>query len=118
MCYRDSIKSSAQSATTSAKRGTTRVKLKGEMEIIKRKVKTAKQDFGVKVFDLMASNDDAGVASLFAEYRGKIDALERDLQAKRLELQALHPDGSYKVNDSSADYSTATGVGNEDGMTI
>ena len=83
------------SAGDATARGAKRAKLHAEIVVLQSKVKDAKKDFGVKVYDSMYAANQAEVDRLFMELRTKVDALEGEIDAKRQMVANLKEPGSH-----------------------
>jgi hypothetical protein len=63
--------------------------LKAEIMLKEGQIKSIKQEFGVSVYDSMEKGDQAETSRIYNEFRAKIDGLNAEIAAKRLEIQEL-----------------------------
>ncbi|KAG8458631.1 hypothetical protein KFE25_008428 [Diacronema lutheri] len=63
--------------------------LKAEIMMKEGTIKSVKQEFGVAVYASMEKGDQADTARVFGEFKSRIDALNAEIAAKRLEIQEL-----------------------------
>ena len=90
------IKEGTVKASQATGRGAKRTKLKADIALLERKVRNAKEAFGVKVWSAMDAADAAGTDAIFAEYKNKVDALASQIAAKRDEIDALNAEAEGK----------------------
>jgi hypothetical protein len=68
--------------------------LKAEIMMKEQTISGIKKEFGVAVYQSMEAGDQADTSRIFAEFKAKIDALNADIAAKRLEIQELEKAGT------------------------
>jgi hypothetical protein len=99
-------KAAASSASESAARTAKKTKLQGEIMLLQQRITTAKKEFGPLVFDAMvASINGPEVDRIFNETRQKVEALQADIDAKRLQVDELGhstPRGPVDVSSGEA----------------
>jgi hypothetical protein len=98
----EKIKDGSAHAAEATKRAAQRTKLNGDIELLKRKIRTLKQEFGVKVFPSMSIGDNGTVSQIFAEFNEKVEQLENEVQAKQSQIQALAAPGGHVPATASA----------------
>ena len=83
------FKAGASSAATSAQVAAEKTKLTAEMSLLQNKVKAAKKDLGLQIYDPMASSDTAEVSRIFGASKATIDSLEAQIADKKNRIAAL-----------------------------
>ena len=73
-----------------------------------RKIRQAKQEFGVKSYDLYANDMDA--SAILSEYKEKIEKLSSTVAAKKEEIEALKTASSPRAGDASFEQDDDGGV--------
>jgi len=66
---------------------------KAEIMLKEQQVKSIKQEFGVTVYASLESADQAETARIFGEYAAKVNALNAEIAAKRMEISELEKSG-------------------------
>lgn len=67
--------------------------LKAEIMMKESTIKSIKQEFGVAVYESMEKGDQADSAAIFGNFKARIDALNAEIAAKRLEISELDKSG-------------------------
>eukprot|EP00307_Rebecca_sp_RCC1486_P001124 CAMPEP_0119406272 /NCGR_PEP_ID=MMETSP1335-20130426/665_1 /TAXON_ID=259385 /ORGANISM="Chrysoculter rhomboideus, Strain RCC1486" /LENGTH=116 /DNA_ID=CAMNT_0007430345 /DNA_START=81 /DNA_END=431 /DNA_ORIENTATION=- len=84
-----SITKKLSSGAETATRFTKAQALKAEILMKEGSVKGVKQELGVTVYAALESGDQAEVARIFNEFKAKVDALNAEIAAKRMEITEL-----------------------------
>ena len=97
----------AKAATASAADATARTakatKIKGEIMMNERSIKSIKTDLGPPIYEALLANNEEEVQRLFMEAKQKVEALEAGIASKRATVEQLKtPRGSSDADLSSA----------------
>lgn len=68
--------------------------LKTEIKMKEGQIRDLKREFGLLVFEHMEKSDQSESARVFNESKAKIDAINAEIAAKKLEIQELTGGGS------------------------
>mmetsp|Transcript_11410 Transcript_11410/g.33796 ORF Transcript_11410/g.33796 Transcript_11410/m.33796 type:complete len:101 (-) Transcript_11410:564-866(-) len=63
--------------------------LKAEIMMKESQIKSIKQELGVAIYPSLEAGDQAETSRLFNEYKGKVDAINAEIAAKKMEVQEL-----------------------------
>lgn len=94
----DMFKSMSSKLTAGADKAQQVIKaqaFKAEIMMKEQQVKSIKQEFGVTVYASLESADQAETARIFGEYSAKVNALNAEIAAKRLEIAELEKAGAH-----------------------
>jgi len=84
-----SISKSAHKAADATERAAKQTKLKGDIMMLEKKMRTTKEEFGKAVYSAMVASDRATTEHLFNECRRKIEGFEADIAVKRQKIESL-----------------------------
>ena len=84
-----SISKSAHKAADATERAAKQTKLKGDIMMLEKKMRTTKEEFGKAVYSAMIASDRATTEHLFNECRRKIEGFEADIAVKRQKIESL-----------------------------
>ena len=83
--------SAVSNASDATARGAKQAKLKAEILLLQNKIKSAKTEFGLPIYDAMAENiNGPEVDRIFNEARLKIEALQAEIDTKRELIEVLN----------------------------
>jgi hypothetical protein len=83
------LKEGSAHAAEVTKRTAQRTKLNGDLELLKRKIRSTKQEFGVRVFPAMSLDQRETATQIFEEYSKKVERLEAEVRAKQAQIDQL-----------------------------
>ena len=86
------MKAGASSAATSAQVVAEKTKLQTEITLLNNKVKSAKKDMGLQIYDAMAAGDNSEVARVFGTFKAQVDSLNAQILEKRTRIEQLDAD--------------------------
>jgi len=103
----DKTKAASVKAAAATKRAAQKLKLKGEIDSLMKKIVDQKKEFGVKVYDLMNADDMQGAQSCFAESRRIVTGFEEEIANKRTQIEALEAEARAGADGGKADSGAA-----------
>jgi hypothetical protein len=94
----DMFKSMGSKLTASADTASRAIKaqaFKAEIMMKEQQVKSVKQEFGVTVYASLESADQAETSRIFGEYSAKVNAINAEIAAKRLDIAEMEKAGQH-----------------------
>eukprot|EP00475_Leptophrys_vorax_P033672 TRINITY_DN5329_c0_g1_i6.p1 TRINITY_DN5329_c0_g1~~TRINITY_DN5329_c0_g1_i6.p1 ORF type:complete len:122 (-),score=41.99 TRINITY_DN5329_c0_g1_i6:248-613(-) len=102
MSFWETVKTKTAQGAAATSRAAQKAKLTTEIAIHNQKIKSLKEEFGVKVWDSMVSNDGNGQATVFNEYHAKVMDFERQIAEKNDKIAAINREGGDAGGDFKA----------------